>query len=74
MKHTTKSIGALIRQTRKAQGLRQQDLALVCGTGQRFIVDVEKGKPGCEFAKVLHVLHTLGINIRLTPPVMDDKT
>ena len=68
MKHTTESIGGLIRQTRKEQKLTQRDLAFACGTGQRFIVDLEKGKPRCEWALALHVLQTLGITISLTPP------
>ena len=68
MKHSTDSIGSLVRETRKLQGLTQSDLALVCGTGKRFIVDLEKGKSTCEFAKVLNTLQTLGIEIQLIPP------
>ena len=34
----------------------------------RFIIDLEKGKPTCEFGKVLAVLNTLGIDMILTPP------
>tara|TARA_B100000989_G_scaffold297996_1_gene285621 strand:- start:1763 stop:2056 length:294 start_codon:yes stop_codon:yes gene_type:complete len=68
MKHTTESIGALIRETRKAQGLTQENLAMTSGTGLRFIIDLEKGKPTCQFAKVIHVLQMLGISIELTPP------
>jgi HTH-type transcriptional regulator/antitoxin HipB len=71
MKHTTESIGALIRQTRKAQKLTQAQLALVCGTGTRFIIELEKGKPTCEFAKVLKVIQMLGITIKLTPPILE---
>ena len=72
MKHSTTSIGSLIRETRKLQGLTQSDLALVCGTGKRFIVDLEKGKPTCEFAKVLKALQMLGIQIELIPPYTQD--
>ena len=72
MKHTTHGIGRLIRKTRKAQGLTQRDLALVCDSGERFIVDVEKGKPSCEFAKVLTVLQTLGIDVQLIPPFLEE--
>ena len=68
MKHTTNSIGSLIRETRKSQGLTQSDLALVCGTGKRFIVDLEKGKPTCEFAKALKAIQMLGIDMQLIPP------
>jgi HTH-type transcriptional regulator/antitoxin HipB len=62
------SIGQLIRSTRKALGVTQRDLAMTSGTGLRFIIDLEKGKPTCHLGKVLTVLHTLGIKIELIPP------
>lgn len=67
--YTTEQIGALVRTTRKAIGATQKDLALTSGTGLRFIIDLEKGKPTCQFGKVLTILHTLGISISVTPPV-----
>lgn len=69
MTYTTEQIGALVRATRKAIGATQKDLALTSGTGLRFIIDLEKGKPTCQFGKVLTVLHTLGISISLTTPI-----
>ena len=72
MTHTTQQIGALIRTTRKAIGATQKELALTSGTGLRFIIDLEKGKPTCQFGKVLTVLHTLGISMNLTPPVTSE--
>jgi y4mF family transcriptional regulator len=68
MRYTTKQIGELVRNTRKGMGVTQQDLALTSGTGQRFISDLENGKPTCQIAKVLAVLHTLGITITITTP------
>ena len=68
MKYNTKKIGSLIKEERKKQGLTQKDLALVCGSGERFIVDLEKGKPTCEWAKALQVIQTLGIQIELKTP------
>lgn len=68
MKYTAKQIGELARRTRKALGVTQKDLALTSGTGLRFIIELEKGKPSCQMGKVLTVLHTLGIQITLTPP------
>lgn len=62
------SIGQLIRSTRKALGVTQRDLAMTSGTGLRFIIDLEKGKPTCHLGKVLTVLHTLGIKVELIPP------
>jgi len=68
MRYTSEQIGELVRATRKQIGVTQKDLAMTSGTGLRFIIEVEKGKPTCQFAKVLTVLHTLGIVITLTPP------
>jgi y4mF family transcriptional regulator len=68
MHQTPENIGRLIRSTRKALGVTQRDLAMTSGTGLRFIIDLEKGKPTCHLGKVLTVLHTLGIKIELVPP------
>ena len=68
MDQTPESIGRLIRSTRKALGVTQRDLAMTSGTGLRFIIDLEKGKPTCHLGKVLTVLHTLGIKVKLSPP------
>ncbi len=67
-KHTSKSIGQLVRKTRKAMGATQKDLALTSGSGLRFIIDLEQGKPTCQLEKVITVLNTLGIRMTLTPP------
>ena len=42
---STKDIGLLIKTTRKAQGVTQEQLAGVANTGIRFISDLENGKP-----------------------------
>lgn len=67
----SQDIGDILRQTRKAMGITQKDLALTSGTGLRFIIDLEKGKPTCQLAKVLTVLQTLGIQIQLVSPNYD---
>ena len=68
MRYTPEQVGALIRQTRKSLGVTQRDLALTSGTGIRFVIDLEKGKPTCEIGKVLMIVNTLGIKMTLTPP------
>lgn len=68
MKYTPEEIGKVVRQTRKAMGVTQKDLALTSGTGLRFIIDLEKGKPTCQLGKVLTILHTLGISMQLSAP------
>lgn len=68
MKYTPKAIGELIRDTRKQLGVTQKSLALTSGTGLRFVIELEKGKPTCEIGKTLTILQTLGITMTLTPP------
>jgi y4mF family transcriptional regulator len=72
MDQTPESIGRLIRSTRKALRVTQRDLAMTSGTGLRFIIDLEKGKPTCHLGKTLTVLRTLGIRLELTPPERSD--
>ena len=64
---TAKELGETIRNTRKAQGLTQPQLAMACGTGVRFIVDLEAGKETCQIGKVLNVIQTLGLALDLRP-------
>jgi len=68
MTYTPQQIGALVRTARKNLGVTQRDLAMTSGTGLRFIIELEKGKPTCQLGKVLTVLQTLGIKIDLTLP------
>lgn len=61
-------LGQLVRETRKALGATQKDLALTSGTGIRFIIDLEKGKPTAQLGKVMIVLQNLGIRMELKAP------
>lgn len=70
---TPKEIGSVVRATRKKMRVTQADLALTSGTGLRFIIDLEKGKPTCQIGKVLTVLQTLGIEVSLVPPASEEK-
>lgn len=65
---TSIEIGNIIRATRKAQGLRQDELAGAAGVGLRFVVDIEAGKPTVQLSKVLQVLHALGCTVEIRPP------
>lgn len=73
MRYTPEKIGTLVRKTRKAVGVTQESLALTSGTGLRFIIDLEKGKPTCQLGKVLTVVYALGIKIDLVPPVPTEE-
>ena len=55
--------GALVRLNRKARGWTQSELAARCGTGDRFIIDLEHGKPTCQLGKALLVAREVGIEL-----------
>ena len=61
----SKSLGALIKQVRKSQGLTQEQLAASCGLGRRFIVELERGKPTSHIGKIMQVLSALGLSLHL---------
>ena len=65
---TPAEIGNLIRTARKAQNLRQDELAGAAGVGLRFIVDLEAGKPSAQIGKTLQVLEALGCALEITLP------
>ena len=62
-----KQLGALIKNRRKRLEMNQADLALVSGTGVRFISDLENGKETCEIGKVLKVLENMGMDLVFQP-------
>lgn len=70
---TPSEMGAVIRSERKNQGLTQPELALICGSGIRFIVDAENGKETCQIGKVLHLLNCLGLDINVVPKKSNSK-
>ncbi|OZI26062.1 transcriptional regulator [Bordetella genomosp. 9] len=64
---TSEELGEVVRRARKAQQLMQIDLAGLGNTGNRFIVDVERGKPTLQLQKVLDLLDLIGLEIVVRP-------
>lgn len=60
---TPKQLGTLLKASRVAKKLTQQQLADLAGVGRRFVIECEAGKPRLEFAKVLQVAAAAGIDI-----------
>jgi len=60
---TIEQLGETIRARRRQIGVTQKELAMTCGTGLRFIIDLEKGKPTCQIGKALQVLQAVGFDI-----------
>lgn len=64
---TAAQFGALLRTTRKAQGLTLAQLSGVSGFGMRFLSELERGKPTAELGKSLQVAALLGLDCHLIP-------
>jgi y4mF family transcriptional regulator len=64
---SVQQLGTLVRRVRKAQGIRQADLADLAGVGPRLIGEIERGKPTAEIGKVLHLLASLGLDLVIEP-------
>lgn len=65
--------GNLIRLTRKKAKLTQADVAAAAGIGERFVRELEKGKPSCQLEKALLVAEMLGIKFEAKlPPSIDE--
>lgn len=64
---STMQLGELIRQRRRSLNLKQLDIAGLGNTGNRFIVELEGGKPTVQLQKALDVLDLLGFEVVVRP-------
>ena len=62
---TTAELGQLARERRQQMALTQLDVAGLSNTGNRFIVELEQGKPTLQLQKVLDVLALLGLEVAI---------
>jgi y4mF family transcriptional regulator len=63
--HDVATLGQLVRQIRNQQGMTQADILGLANTGNRFIVELENGKPTVRLDKVMAVLDVLGLELRV---------
>jgi HTH-type transcriptional regulator / antitoxin HipB len=57
------TFGRRLARARKALGLTQRDLALAVGVGERFIVELEAGKPTAQLGKALAAAKAAGMRL-----------
>jgi len=60
---TVAELGAVVQKVRKEQGMTQVDVAGLGGMGNRFIVELEKGKETVQMQKAMEVLALLGLEM-----------
>lgn len=68
---TVAEVGVRIREIRKAQGVSQETLAGLAGTGQRYISELERGKTTARLGEMLKVLNALGVGLYVLSPMYD---
>ena len=61
-------LGALVRQARKAQALRQDDAAGSLGVSENFLGKVERGGETVQWGKLFQVLEGLGVRLIVDLP------
>jgi len=65
--------GAALIRARKGLGLTQRELALAIGVGERFIVDLEAGKPTAQLGKALAAAKAAGMCVADTSEVVPES-
>ena len=63
------AFGSTVRRSRRQQRLTQRQLATIAGVGERFVVELESGKPSCELGRALQVASRLGLRLELHMPI-----
>ena len=61
-------VAEIVRRTRKSQKISQTVLSQASNVGLRFVGDIERGKPTIQFDKLMAVLTSLGIAVKLELP------
>jgi transcriptional regulator with XRE-family HTH domain len=62
------AIGRVVRASRKAQKIRQDDAAGSIGVSENFLGKIERGSGSVQWGKLFQVLEGLGIRVMLDVP------
>lgn len=66
--HQAAAIGKVVRASRKAQKIRQDDAAGSIGVSENFLGKIERGSDSVQWGKLFQVLEGLGIRVLLDVP------
>jgi y4mF family transcriptional regulator len=64
---STRDLGLYVRESRRAAGLNQTDLAGRAAVSRRWLSDLEMGKPTIEAGLIFQVLAALGLYLDALP-------
>ena len=62
------AIGEVVRASRKAQKIRQDDAAGSIGVSENFLGKVERGSESVQWGKLFQVLEGLGVRVMVDVP------
>lgn len=62
------AIGKIVRASRKAQKIRQDDAAGSIGVSENFLGKIERGSDSVQWGKLFQVLEGLGIRVMVDVP------
>lgn len=62
------AIGKVVRASRKAQKIRQDDAAGSIGVSENFLGKIERGSESVQWGKLFQVLEGLGIRVTVDVP------
>lgn len=62
------AIGKVVRASRKAQKIRQDDAAGSIGVSENFLGKIERGSESVQWGKLFQVLEGLGVRVLLDVP------
>ena len=62
------SLGKIVRNSRKAQKIRQDDAAGSIGVSENFLGKIERGSESVQWGKLFQVLDGLGIRVIVDVP------
>ncbi|MFZ4652242.1 MAG: transcriptional regulator [Rubrivivax sp.] len=66
--HHPAAIGLVVRASRKAQKIRQDDAAGSIGVSENFLGKIERGSESVQWGKLFQVLEGLGIRVMVDVP------
>lgn len=65
---SVEDLGREVNKLRLSQSFTQKELANLIGSGNRFVVDLERGKSTIQLGKVLDLLQKVGVKMYLEVP------
>lgn len=66
------SLGQFVRGRRRANGMSQEELALLAGVGRRFVSELERGKSSTRLDKASLVLGVFGKRLGVVDQERED--